>query len=100
MAATANAGTRSGPIYTAPHDAPWQMAEIWNAALPDTFELAATTPATGIKNITLCGEQLWPALGLDGALTANWLAANTVCALAGKKKDYLRDETVGVTRPA
>lgn len=100
MAATANAGTRSGPIYSAPHDAPWQMAEIWNAALPDTFELAATTPATGIKNITLCGEQLWPALGLDGALTANWLAANTVCALAGKKKDYLRDETVGVTRPA
>ena len=50
---------------------------------------------TGLKNLTLTGDQILPALGIEGALAAGWSAAKVACALAGKKKDYLRDEVVG-----
>ena len=50
---------------------------------------------TGLKNLTLTGDQILPALGLEGALVAGWSAAKVACAIAGKKKDYLRDEVVG-----
>jgi hypothetical protein len=36
-----------------------------------------------------------PSLGVEGAMAAGWSAAKVACAIAGKKKDYLRDETVG-----
>lgn len=50
---------------------------------------------TGLKNLTLTGDQVLPDLGLEGALAAGWSSAKIACALAGKKKDYLRDEVVG-----
>ena len=46
-------------------------------------------------NLTLTGDQMLPDFGLEGALVTGWSAAKVACALAGKKKDYLRDEVVG-----
>ena len=53
------------------------------------------TYTTGLKNLTLTGDQILPALGIEGALASGWSAAKVACAIAGKKKDYLRDEVVG-----
>ena len=68
------------------------------ASTDDAVEQIAGGPLTyqtGLKNLTLTGEQLVPSLGIEGALVAGWSAAKVACAIAGKKKDYLRDETVG-----
>jgi hypothetical protein len=35
-----------------------------------------------------------PQLGLEGTFATGWSAAKIVCALAGKKRDYLKDEVV------
>ena len=47
-----------------------------------------------MKNLTLASSQVLPHLGLEGDLAAGWSAAKEVCGLAGKKKDYLRDEVL------
>ena len=77
------------PVYTS---AGTGAAEAVRAATAGT---GAVPYASGLKNLTLTGEQVLPALGLEGALAAGWSAAKVACALAGKKKDYLRDEVVG-----
>jgi hypothetical protein len=63
--------------------------------LSATAGLGAVGYVTGLKNLTLTGDQVLPGLGTEGALAAGWSTAKIVCALAGKKKDYLRDEVVG-----
>jgi phytoene dehydrogenase-like protein len=81
--------------YDVPRALPLAMAPIWRGQLAQTAETGALPYTTGVKNLTLTGEQILPGLGLEGALVAGWSAAKVACAIAGKKKDYLRDEVVG-----
>ena len=74
--------------YDVPRGLPVPMAPVWK-------DNPAATYITGLKNVTLTGDQILPAYGIEGALVAGWSAAKIACALAGKKKDYLRDEVVG-----
>jgi hypothetical protein len=81
--------------YDVPRNLPLAMAPIWRGPLAQTADTGAQPYTTGVKNLTLTGEQILPCLGIEGALTAGWSAAKVACAIAGKKKDYLRDEVVG-----
>jgi len=81
--------------YDVPRNLPLAMAPIWRGQLAQTAETGALPYPTGVKNLTLTGEQVLPCLGVEGALVAGWSAAKVACAIAGKKKDYLRDEVVG-----
>jgi len=85
--------------YDVPRNLPLAMAPVWKGTaaevLASTAEIGGASYVTGLKNLTLTGDQILPALGTEGALAAGWSAAKIACALAGKKKDYLRDEVVG-----
>ena len=85
--------------YDVPRNLPLAMTPVWAATAPanavDHATGGALTYMTGLKNLTLTGEQVLPSLGLEGALASGWSAAKVACAVAGKKKDYLRDEVVG-----
>jgi hypothetical protein len=81
--------------YDVPRNLPLAMAPIWRGELAGSAGLAALPYLTGLKNLTLTGDQILPALGVEGALASGWSAAKIACAIAGKKKDYLRDEVVG-----
>jgi phytoene dehydrogenase-like protein len=73
--------------YDVPRNLPLAMTPVWAES--------AMTYTTGLKNLTLTGDQVLPALGVEGSLASGWSAAKVACAIAGKKKDYLRDEVVG-----
>lgn len=81
--------------YDVPKALPLAPPPIWRGALAQTADTGALPYATGVKNLTLTGDQVLPALGVEGAIAAGWSAAKIACAIAGKKKDYLRDEVVG-----
>ena len=81
--------------YDVPRQLPLGMSPVWSGKLAATADTGAVAYTTGLKNLTLTGDQILPALGIEGALAAGWSAAKIACALAGKKKDYLRDEVVG-----
>ncbi|HVK84691.1 MAG TPA: hypothetical protein VM513_11320 [Kofleriaceae bacterium] len=87
--------------YDVPKHLPLPMTPVWGmkstdgAAPAELIAGSALSYTTGLKNLTLTGEQILPALGVEGALVSGWSAAKVACAIAGKKKDYLRDETVG-----
>ena len=85
--------------YDVPRTLPLQMMPVWKGTHPQMLSHTAGTGAlpylTGLKNLTLTGDQILPGLGLEGALVAGWGSAKVACAIAGKKKDYLRDEVVG-----
>ena len=81
--------------YDVPRNLPLPMQPIWKGSLPNTADLAALTYTTGFKNLTLTGDQVLPAMGVEGSLVSGWSAAKVACAIAGKKKDYLQNEVVG-----
>jgi hypothetical protein len=81
--------------YDVPRSLPLAMTPVWSGELASTAQLGCIAYTTGLKNLTLTGEQILPSLGVEGALVAGWSAAKIACALGGKKKDYLRDEIVG-----
>jgi phytoene dehydrogenase-like protein len=81
--------------YDVPRQLPLPMSPVYAGKLASTADLGAVAYTTGLKNLTLTGDQILPSLGTEGALVAGWSAAKIACALAGKKKDYLRDEVVG-----
>ena len=81
--------------YDVPRNLPLAMCPVWKGKLAATAETGAVSYIAGLKNLTLTGDQILPSLGIEGALAAGWSAAKVACALAGKKKDYLRDEVVG-----
>ncbi|MDX2093910.1 MAG: hypothetical protein SFX73_39110 [Kofleriaceae bacterium] len=85
--------------YDVPRNLPLPMLPVWSAKALESpsDQIAGSTLSytTGLKNLTLTGEQVLPYLGVEGALASGWSAAKVACAIAGKKKDYLRDETVG-----
>jgi len=82
--------------YDVPRPLPLAMTPVWTGKLAHSAELAALPYQTGMKNLTLTGEQVLPSLGVEGALAAGWSAAKIACEIAGKKKDYLQNEHVGV----
>jgi hypothetical protein len=89
-------GSKAGSnALEAPRSMPVAMRPVWQTSLEDSCELAAMPYATGIKNLTLCGDQILPGLGLEGDFAAAWTATKIACAIAGKKKDYLHNEVVG-----
>jgi hypothetical protein len=84
--------------YDVPRNLPLPMTPVWSGdgeTSVDKLAGGALTYITGMKNLTLTGEQVLPSLGLEGAFAAGWSAAKVASAIAGKKKDYLRDESVG-----
>jgi phytoene dehydrogenase-like protein len=81
--------------YDVPRGLPLMPPAIWRGELAQTAETGALPYPTGLKNLTLTGDQILPGLGVEGAIVAGWSAAKVACAIAGKKKDYLRDEVVG-----
>lgn len=81
--------------YDVPRHLPLAMAPIWKGQLAQTAELGGLPYMTGLKNLTLTGDQVMPVLGVEGALVSGWGAAKVACAIAGKKKDYLQHEVVG-----
>ena len=81
--------------YDVPRNLPLPMTPVWSGKLPQTADLGALPYITGMKNLTLTGEQVLPCLGVEGALASGWSAAKVACAIAGKKKDYLQNEHVG-----
>ncbi|MGE0545460.1 MAG: hypothetical protein AB7O24_09965 [Kofleriaceae bacterium] len=88
-----------GGSYDVPKHLPLAMTRVWSgraeSLLDGTAHTGALTYTTGLKNLTLTGEQVLPALGVEGALVSGWSAAKVACAIAGKKKDYLQNEVVG-----
>lgn len=87
--------------YDLPRNLPLPMATVWTGKSAEhaveQVSGGGLPYATGLKNLTLTGEQVLPSFGIEGALAAGWSAAKVACAIAGKKKDYLRDEVVGAT---
>jgi phytoene dehydrogenase-like protein len=81
--------------YDVPKNLPLAMTPVFTGKLPQSADLAAMPYITGMKNLTLTGEQILPSLGIEGALASGWSAAKIACAIAGKKKDYLQNEHVG-----
>ena len=73
---------------------PAQLPAIWRPTLDGGLGLAGAPYATGVKHLTLASSQVLPGLGQDGELAVGWNAARIACGIAGKKRDYLRDEVV------
>jgi hypothetical protein len=85
-------GGRGG--YDPPRGGPTPLPPRWQGNLEGGGGLAGVPYATGTKHLTLASPQVLPALGLDGELAVGWHAARIACNIAGKKRDYLRDEVV------
>lgn len=85
-------GHRGG--FDPPRGGPARLPPVWRAGLDGGGGLAGAPYATGVKNLTLASTQVLPNLGLDGELAVGWNAARIACGIAGKKRDYLRDEVV------
>jgi phytoene dehydrogenase-like protein len=81
--------------YDVPKNLPLTMSPVFKGSIEGTAQLGAAAYVIGLKNVTLTGDLVLPSLGTEGALVSGWSAAKVACALAGKKKDYLRDEVVG-----
>jgi hypothetical protein len=70
------------------------MRPVYSGELEGTAGTGALAYPSSIKNLTFAGSQILPMLGLEGELAAAWSAAKIAAGLAGKKRDYLRDEVV------
>ncbi|HUQ06181.1 MAG TPA: hypothetical protein VM261_26940 [Kofleriaceae bacterium] len=73
---------------------PAVMPSVWRGTLEGAAGLAAAPYASGVKNLTLASSQVLTGLGLEGDLVCGWNAARVACNVAGKKRDYLKDEIV------
>jgi hypothetical protein len=84
--------------FEAPRTLPVPPRPLWRApAVEASAGLSAAPYAPGVKNLTIGSTQILPHLGLEGDLAAGWSAAKIAHAIAGKKKDYLRDEVLSPT---
>jgi len=91
--ATAPLAGGGGGSHEVGRGLPAAMMPVWHGTL-DGSGLVGAPYATGIKNLTLASSQVLPTLGLEGDLVVGWSAARVACTIAGKKRDYLRDEVV------
>lgn len=85
-------GGRGG--HEAPKHLPVAPRPLWRGKIEHGAGVAALPYTTGVKNLTLGSSQVMPQLGLEGAFACGWSAAKVVSDLAGKKRDYLKDEVV------
>jgi hypothetical protein len=81
-------------VHEAPKGMPLKMRPVVSGELEGTAGLGALAYPSTFKNLTFGGAQILPMLGLEGELAAAWSAAKIAAGLAGKKRDYLRDEIV------
>lgn len=81
-------------VHEAPKGMPLKMRPVTSGELEGTAGTGALAYPSSIKNLTFAGGQILPMLGLEGELAAAWSAAKIASGLAGKKRDYLRDEVV------
>jgi hypothetical protein len=80
--------------YEAPKGMPLKMRPVTSGELEGTAGTGGLSYPSSIKNLTFGGAQILPLLGLEGELAAAWSAARIAAAIAGKKRDFLRDEVV------
>ncbi len=80
--------------YEVPRGLPAMPPSVWRGTLEGAAGLAAAPYATGMKNLTLASSQVLTGLGTEGDLVCGWNAARVACNVAGKKRDYLKDELV------
>jgi phytoene dehydrogenase-like protein len=73
---------------------PAVMPSVWSGTLEGAAGLAAAPYPSGVKNLTLASSQVLTGLGVEGDLVCGWNAARVACNVAGKKRDYLKDELV------
>jgi hypothetical protein len=71
---------------------------LWRLPREPLLGVAGLSYQIGMKQLTLASSQILPGLGLEGEMAAGWCAAKLVCEAAGKKKDYLRDDVLNVSR--
>jgi hypothetical protein len=89
-------GRSSGPDV--PRALPVAPRPLWRGGgVEGSAGLAIAPYATGVKNLTIASSQVLSHLGLEGDLATGWSAAKIAHAIAGKKKDYLRDEVLSPT---
>jgi hypothetical protein len=67
---------------------------LWTSALPAALGVGGAGYDVGLRHAVAASGQNLPGLGLEGDFAAGWCAARLVCAAAGKKKDYLKDEVL------
>lgn len=85
----------SGPgAYEAPKGMPLRPRPVLAGELADTAGIGAMAYPSPLRNLTFTGAQILPGLGLEGELCAAWNAARIAAGIAGKKRDFLRDEVV------
>jgi hypothetical protein len=80
-------GETDAPPPTAPEP-------LYTASLPLSLGVGALPYDVGVKGVTSASALNLLGLGLEGAFAAGWCAARAVCAAAGKKRDYLKDEVL------
>ncbi len=81
-------------VHEAPKGMPLKMRPVVSGELEGTAGTGALAYPSTFKNLTFGGAQILPMLGLEGELASAWSAAKIAAGLAGKKRDYLRDEIV------
>jgi hypothetical protein len=87
--------TPTGPgAYDAPKGMPLRPRPVLAGDLPDSAGIGAMGYGSPFRNLTFTGAQILPRLGLEGELCAAWNAARIAAGIAGKKRDFLRDEVV------
>ncbi len=70
---------------------------LWSSSLPAALGVGGLSYDVGMKGVMIASGQTLPGLGLEGAFAAGWCAARQACSLAGRKKDYLKDEILAGT---
>jgi hypothetical protein len=71
--------------------------KLWSSSLPAALGVGGLSYDAGIKGVIVASSQTLPGLGLEGTFAAGWCAARQACVLAGRKKDYLKDEILAGT---
>ena len=73
---------------------PIRPLPVWGSTLDPYLGLTAVPYQVGIKHVTMASSQVIPGLGLEGDFIAGACAARIACQSAGKKRDYLQEESV------
>jgi phytoene dehydrogenase-like protein len=78
----------------APAPPPILPRPLWTSELPAALGVGGAGYDVGLRHVVAASGQNLPGLGLEGDFAAGWCAARLLCAAAGKKKDYLKDEVL------
>ncbi|HTE52915.1 MAG TPA: hypothetical protein VK698_18810 [Kofleriaceae bacterium] len=87
-----------GPAVHAELSHPVPPRSLWRLPPEPLLGVAGLTYQVGMKQFTIASSQTLPGLGLEGEMAAGWCAARLACEASGKKKDYLREDSLSVSR--